>query len=54
MQSTMTHALPKKSSVAVAAIRNLDGVQGAEHLIDLLSRLDRMIEAEGPEEPRRG
>ena len=44
-QAAMTNAVPRTSSIAVAAIRNLDGVKGADMLIDLLSRLDRLTES---------
>ena len=39
-----TNTLPTHSKVAVAAIRNLDGLQGADMLIDLLSSVDRLVE----------
>jgi len=43
-QAALSSNYPSRSSVAVAAVRNLDGVQGAEHLIDLLLRVDSVIE----------
>lgn len=43
-QTAATNTLPTHSKVAVAAIRNLDGLQGADMLIDLLSSVDRLVE----------
>jgi uncharacterized protein YqcC (DUF446 family) len=35
--------LPKNSAVSVAAVRNLDGIEGSERLIELLSAIDRLV-----------
>jgi uncharacterized protein YqcC (DUF446 family) len=43
-QAALTKTYPSSSNVAVAAVRNLDGVDGAARLIDLLSRVDEAIE----------
>lgn len=43
-KAAATNTLPTKSKVAVAAIRNFDGLNGADLLIDLLSRVDRLVE----------
>ena len=42
-QAALTNALPTQSSVGVAAVRNLDGLKGSEPLVDLLSRVDRLV-----------
>jgi uncharacterized protein YqcC (DUF446 family) len=43
-RAASSNTLPASSNVGVAAVRNLDGVAGAERLIELLSRIDSMVE----------
>lgn len=45
--------LPESSDVCIAAIRNFDGMDEADRLIDLLSELDRMSIRPHPTRPRR-
>ena len=47
LASGESEQMPKKSQLAIAAIRNLDGVPNAEHLIQLLSQIDQLAEKEG-------
>lgn len=43
-KAAATNTLPSNSHVAVAAIRNVDGLQGTDLLIDLLSRVDLLVD----------
>jgi hypothetical protein len=43
-KAALSDTYASRSGVAVAAVRNLDGVEGSEHLIGLLSRVDDAIE----------
>jgi uncharacterized protein YqcC (DUF446 family) len=52
-KAAATNTLPSNSQVAVAAIRNLDGLQGTDLLIDLLSRVDLLVNRTA-ESPNRG
>jgi uncharacterized protein YqcC (DUF446 family) len=44
LEAATSGSYPSQSRVAVAAARNFDGVEGAERLIDLLSRVDEAVE----------
>jgi uncharacterized protein YqcC (DUF446 family) len=43
-QAALIDSYPSKSSVATAAVRNLDGIEGTERLIAALSQIDSAIE----------
>ena len=45
--AALSDTLPTRSDVAVAAVRNLDGVPGTERLIELLSRIDNIVQQQG-------
>ena len=46
-------SLPESSNVAVAAVRNFDGMDEADRLIDLLIEFDKIAVAPRPSRPRR-
>ena len=45
IQAVHANSFPRTSQVAIAAIRNLDGLEGAERLLELLSQVDQLINA---------
>lgn len=43
-QAANSNTFPNRSSMALAAIRNLDGLSGTENLIRLLTEVDSLIQ----------
>jgi uncharacterized protein YqcC (DUF446 family) len=45
IQAAFANSFPGTSQVAVAATRNLDGLEGTDRLLQLLSQVDQLINA---------
>jgi len=43
VSTAQTDTFPASSHVAIAAVRNLDGLDNSDLLIELLSRVDRLV-----------